>query len=171
MGTSASAAKRIPVVEREVHRFLQRLLDSPSDQFVNNLRNAVNAGTLRFAYGYKVHDLDDPLVHLTELVNEQFARASIPGAFLVDILPFLRHVPEWFPGAGWKRLGREWGANARALVNTPFELVRGRMAAGDSVTSFTDENITEGMTEQEEDLVKWAANSIVIGGTDTVLLC
>ncbi len=36
-------------------------------------------------------------------------------------------------------------------------------AVGVSVPSFTDENITEGMTEQEEDLVKWAANAITIG--------
>lgn len=48
----------------------------------------MNATTLGFAYGYKVRDMDDPLVHLTELVNEQFARASIPGAFVVDTLPF-----------------------------------------------------------------------------------
>ena len=109
-------------------------------------RSAVNATTLHFAYGYKVHDMDDPLVRLTELVNEQFARASIPGAFLVDIWPFctsqtlalaerlfnlsfwslVRHVPDWIPGAGWKRLGREWGANGQNLVNTPFELVRDR---------------------------------------------
>jgi len=42
MGTPASAAKRIPVAEREVHRFLQRLLDAP-DQFVKNLRRYVCA--------------------------------------------------------------------------------------------------------------------------------
>ena len=41
MGTPASAAKRIPAIEREVHRFLQRLLDAPSDQFVKNLRRYV----------------------------------------------------------------------------------------------------------------------------------
>lgn len=94
----------------------------------------------------------------------------------------MRYVPDWFPGTGWKQLGREWGANGRALVNMPFELVRGRrvrnryprltaflcehrliQAAGVSVSSFTDDIITEGMTEQEQDLVKWAANSIVIG--------
>lgn len=170
MGTPVSATKCIPVIEREVHRFLQRLLDAPPDHLANNLRIAVNAATLGLAYGYKVHDMDDPLVHLTETVGEQFARASIPGAFVVDTLPFLRHVPDWFPGTGWKKLGREWGANGRALVNTPFELVRGRRAVGGSVhSSFTDDIITEGMTEQEEDLVKWAANSIIMGGTDTTI--
>lgn len=94
----------------------------------------------------------------------------------------MRHLPDWFPGTGWKQLGREWGANGRALVNTPFEFVRARrvrspypgprclfvrtcliQAAGVSAPSFTDEHITEGMTEKEEDLVKWAANAIVIG--------
>lgn len=94
----------------------------------------------------------------------------------------MRHVPDWFPGTTWKQLGREWGENGRALVNTPFELVQGRrvrgrypglhcpfvrirliQAVGVSVPSFTDENITEGMTEQEEDLVKWAANAIIMG--------
>jgi hypothetical protein len=52
------------------------------------LRSAVNATTLDYAYGYKVHDMDDPLIHLTELVNEQFARASVPGAFVVETFPF-----------------------------------------------------------------------------------
>jgi hypothetical protein len=27
------------------------------------------------------------------------AELLIPGAFLVDIIPILKHVPEWFPGA------------------------------------------------------------------------
>ena len=112
MGTPASAAKLIPVIERDVHCFLQRMLDAPPDQFVKNLRryvcagldplshltllshSAVNATTLDYAYGYKVHDIDDPLVHLTELVNEQFARASVPGAFVVETLPFCTfHTP------------------------------------------------------------------------------
>ncbi|KAF8259466.1 cytochrome P450 [Lactarius quietus] len=170
MGTPVSVAKVIPLIEREVHHFLQRMLDAPPDQFLKFFEGiAVNATTLDYAYGYKVQGVDDPLVQLTELADEEFARASIPGAFVVDTLPLLRHVPEWFPGTGWKQLGRKWGENRRAYVDTPFELVRARRAAGVSVLSFTDENIAEGMTEQQEDLVKWAANSIVIGGTDTTI--
>ncbi|KAI9448530.1 cytochrome P450 [Lactarius indigo] len=169
MGTPASVTKLIPVIEREVHRFLQRLLDAPPDEFAKNLRSAVNAATLDFTYGYKVHGLDDPLIKLTELASKQFARASMLGSFVVDILPFLRHVPDWFPGTGWKQLGREWGENVRALVDIPFELVRDRRAAGVSVPSFTDQNFTEGMTEHQEDLVKWAANAITMGGTDTTV--
>jgi hypothetical protein len=46
MGTPASAAKLIPVFEREVHRFLQRMLDVPPDQFVKNIRRFVCAFTI-----------------------------------------------------------------------------------------------------------------------------
>ncbi|KAH9049222.1 cytochrome P450 [Lactarius deliciosus] len=172
MGTPASVAKLVPVIEREVHRFLRRLLDAPPDQFAKNLRRHVCAftpSTFDFTYGYKVAGLDDPLIDLTELASKQFARASMLGSFFVDILPFLRHVPDWFPGTGWKQVGREWGANVRALVDIPFEFVRGRRAAGVSAPSFTDENFAEGMTERQEDLVKWAGNAITMGGTDTTV--
>lgn len=151
-----------------------------------------------------MHDMDDPLVHQTKLVNEVFAHASIPGAFVVipcwyvclkprrrlkDYLIRLlfspvQRVPGWFPRTlKTAQLGREWGTNGRALAETAFELVHVRarrvrspypglrclfvrtcliQAADVSILSFTDENITEGITEQEEDLVKWAANSKVI---------
>ncbi|KAI0299744.1 cytochrome P450 [Multifurca ochricompacta] len=161
MGTRTSVLKHYPVLERETHRFLQRLLESP-DQLMKNLQIAANATILDVAYGYKVRDLDDPIVHITELANDQFARASIPGAFLADVLPFLRYVPDWFPGTGWKQLGREWGVNVRKMVETPFEFAKRRRAAGVIVPSFTDDHITERTTKQEEDLIKWAASSITM---------
>jgi hypothetical protein len=49
---------------------------------------------------------------------------------------------------------------SRAVLALCANLIQ---AAGVSAPSFTDENMTEGMTEQEEDQVKWAANSLVIG--------
>ena len=32
-------------------------------------------------------------------VLSQSAELAIPGAFLVDVIPILKYVPEWFPGA------------------------------------------------------------------------
>lgn len=36
------------------------------------------------------------------------ATGAIPGKFLVDVLPWLKYVPEWVPGASFQRLAREW---------------------------------------------------------------
>ncbi|KAI0260509.1 cytochrome P450 [Gloeopeniophorella convolvens] len=168
MGTRTSAMQHYPIIEKETLRFLQRLLDSPG-QLMENLRKTVVATIVDVAYGYKVHEFDDPLVHVAQLTNAQFARAATPGAFMVDLVPFLRCVPDWFPGTGWKKLGREWGSNVRVMVDTPFEHVKRRRAAGISALSFMDHNTKDGMSTQEEDLVKWAAASIYMGGTDTTI--
>lgn len=34
-------------------------------------------------------------------------RRATPGRFLVETFPFLRYVPEWFPGAGFQRIFAE----------------------------------------------------------------
>ena len=35
-------------------------------------------------------------------------KAALPGNYLVDFLPWMMYVPEWFPGATWKREGYAW---------------------------------------------------------------
>ncbi|KAH9027249.1 hypothetical protein EDB85DRAFT_1893055 [Lactarius pseudohatsudake] len=128
MGTPASITKLIPVIEREVHRFLQRLLDAPPDQFTKNLRSStVNATTLGFAYGYKVRDMDDPLVRLTESASA----------------------------------GNSWDSCRHTIR------ARSGLKGDRCLSTFVDG--PEGMTGREEDLVKWAASGIVMGGTDTII--
>jgi hypothetical protein len=41
-------------------------------------------------------------------------------------------------------------------------------AKGEEVPSFTSKMLREGLNEYEEDVVKWGANSLYGGGTDTV---
>jgi hypothetical protein len=50
---------------------------------------------------------NDPLTLLAE-ETRGFRQAIQPGRFLVDVFPWLRFVPEWFPGTGWKKTAREW---------------------------------------------------------------
>lgn len=53
--------------------------------------------------------------------------AAVPGAFLVDVIPLLKYVPKWFPGAGWKRKAEEWNALRTIFLQKPFEEVKARM--------------------------------------------
>lgn len=43
---------------------------------------------LKIAYGYNVTSDDDPLVNIAEEAMQGFAKASEPGAFVVDRFPF-----------------------------------------------------------------------------------
>lgn len=82
------------------------------------------------AYGYEVQEGRDPYVDLVEVAVDQFSASTRPGAFLVDIFPFLRYVPSWVPGANFKRTAVSWGKTLNDMVDVPFELVKRRMASG-----------------------------------------
>ena len=46
-----------------------------------------------------VRPYNDPYIKIAEEAIMAIAELLIPGAFLVDIIPILKYVPEWFPGA------------------------------------------------------------------------
>lgn len=81
---------------------------------------------LRLAYGYEVSEdqSEDPLVRIAEEAMQGFARASEPGAFLVDIFPILKYLPEWAPGAGFKAVARSMRADLERLYDVPFGFVQ-----------------------------------------------
>ena len=50
-------------------------------------------------YSINTRPYNDPYVKVAEEAMEATAELLIAGAFLVDIIPILKYVPEWFPGA------------------------------------------------------------------------
>jgi len=61
------------------------------------------------------------LTLLAEEAQHKFDQATQPGRFLVDVFPWLRFVPEWFPGAGWKKTAREWRRLSDQMFNAGYE--------------------------------------------------
>jgi hypothetical protein len=47
--------------------------------------------------------------------------ALIPGTFLVDVIPALKYVPDWLPGASFKRMAKKWRRLAIAMRDIPYE--------------------------------------------------
>lgn len=79
------------------------------------------------AYGITVKDSDDPYISRAEEALEGLAAAGIPGSFLVDMFPLLKHVPAWFPGAGFKRKAAHWRKLNHKVSELPFEYVEEQM--------------------------------------------
>ena len=50
-------------------------------------------------YSINIHPCNDPYIKIANEALEAAAELLIPGAFLVDIIPILKYVPAWFPGA------------------------------------------------------------------------
>jgi hypothetical protein len=64
---------------------------------------------------------------LAEAAVDPAMKALIPGTFLVDIFPFLKYVPSWIPGAGFKRDALKWRELLISLQDTPFADLKRRM--------------------------------------------
>ena len=64
---------------------------------------------------------NDPLTSLAEAAMERFSQAIQPGRFLAETFPWLRFVPEWIPGTGWKKVAREWRQLGDRMYNSGYE--------------------------------------------------
>ncbi|KIM67833.1 hypothetical protein SCLCIDRAFT_1189995 [Scleroderma citrinum Foug A] len=169
IGSRAAMAIYNAIEEEETHKFLQRVLAKPGDLH-DHVRTNAGAIILRISHGYHIQEERDPFVDLADTAVDQFSRSTAPGAFMVDIIPALRYVPEWFPGAGFKRMAREWNATLQDMVDQPYKFVKDQMAAGIAPKSFTS-NLLQGRTLSEEDEhnIKWSAASLYSGGADTTV--
>ena len=76
---------------------------------------------LRIAYGIEVIDEEDRFVAAAEAGSVTFSKAFVPGAFLVETFPILKYLPDWFPGAGFKRRAAVWKRIAHNMRDAPFE--------------------------------------------------
>ncbi|KAG2080200.1 cytochrome P450 [Suillus discolor] len=166
IGSRAAVGIYSQIEEVETRRFLQRVLTKPG-QLQAHVRHTAGAIILRISYGYEVTKNDDPFVDLADRGLDLFSRSTAPGAFVADFMPFLVKAPEWFPGAGFKRLVPEWRETVEKMVFTPYNFVKDQMAAGIALESFTS-NLLENRTLSVED-VKWSAASLYGGGADTTV--
>ncbi|KDQ57072.1 hypothetical protein JAAARDRAFT_35668 [Jaapia argillacea MUCL 33604] len=169
IGTKAIMSQFIPIEEQATHRFLKRVLKSPKD-IAKHIRWMAGCIILEIAYGYKVLEQDDPIIDLVDKATEQFSLATSPGAYLVDVIPALQYVPDWFPGTGWKKVAAEYKATLTDMGNVPLDFTKAEMAAGTAAPSFTS-NLLEGkeLSDTEKDTIKWAAASLYSGGADTTV--
>ena len=87
---------------------------------------------MRVTYGYDVPEAasKDAFISYANEAMEGFSQASEPGAFLVDTLPWLKYVPDWFPGAQFKRLAKEMSAARERLYQFPYFHVKNEMVCG-----------------------------------------
>ena len=79
---------------------------------------------MSIAYGLEVQQENDPYLEKSEAAVSALAAAGVPGAFLVDFFPLLRHVPAWFPGASFQRKARKWRELVRDTLEAPYAAVK-----------------------------------------------
>ncbi|THU95702.1 cytochrome P450 [Dendrothele bispora CBS 962.96] len=159
-----NAEKFWHVEERERRKFLLHLFEEP-ENLTELIRRLEGSIILNITHGYPVQKNNDPLVVLAETCMDNFSTSTTLGAFLVDLIPPMRFIPEWFPGGGFKKIARQYKSNLRAAVEGPWNFVKSELAAGKARPSFTSQMLS--IASEDEELIKTAAFSLYVGGSDT----
>ncbi|KAJ7167251.1 cytochrome P450 [Mycena crocata] len=121
---------------------LQRLLESPT-KFERHLRHMAGMVILSTAYGIDVRPENDPHIDVSEAALHAMACAGNPGSFLVDSFPLLRKLPDYFPGAGFKRKAHEWSKAVTTMPIVPYNFVKESLAAGTAKSSIASRVLEE----------------------------
>ena len=83
-------------------------------------------------YSINIHPHNDPYIKIAEEAVAATAELLIPGAFLVDVIPILKYVPEWFPGAKFQSKAAIMREHAARIRNTTFTATEGLMVCDSS---------------------------------------
>jgi hypothetical protein len=75
---------------------------------------------LSMTYGIPVRETNDPFVNLAEAGMESASTAASTGLFLVDVIPILKYVPEFVPGAGFQKQARIWRKIQEEFRERPY---------------------------------------------------
>ncbi|KAJ7627084.1 cytochrome P450 [Roridomyces roridus] len=162
-GIDANACISLQSKQLAATRSLLRALLRTPERFRDHIRHAVGSTFTSVAYGIDVLPENDPYIGLGEELMASGNVALIPGRFLVDFLPVLKYIPDWMPGAGFKRFAKEGRKTMEAALNIPFEEVERQLRA--DIESTNQENV-EKEVYFDRQIIKETAAVMYVGGLE-----
>ncbi|KAF8651376.1 hypothetical protein AX16_004823 [Volvariella volvacea WC 439] len=168
----AAVSQFHPHVLKATHTMLRNLLTSPQN-FMHHVRHLAGETILSITYGIEVLPTDDPFLDNGEKAVHSFSIAAVPGRFLVDAFPVLKYVPEWMPGAEFKRLAREWRQLALNMLELPWIQVKKNLSEGKVIRSLALNGLQQidesGDVAAQERIVKESTGTMYFAATDTTV--
>ncbi|KAJ7911356.1 cytochrome P450 [Mycena leptocephala] len=170
IGTRGHMVKFYPVEDYQANMLLKRVLENPN-KFDEATRKTAGAMVLHLTYGYKINEQgNDPLVDLADKALAEFSEITRPGAFLVDVMPILKYIPTWFPGAGFKKLAKMYTKSCDDLAEVPLAYVKEQMADGQQTESYASNLLLDKEVSADRLYeIKWSAASFYGAGADTTV--
>lgn len=89
---------------------------------------------MSISYGIPIRPAGDPWVRMVEEAFTIGAALIQPGQYLVDILPIMRYIPSWVPGAKFQREAKEWRATIKSSMIKPFDAATQAMVRRDFIS-------------------------------------
>ncbi|KAI0278784.1 cytochrome P450 [Russula aff. rugulosa BPL654] len=149
------------VMQEKTRELLVQLRANPED-FYNHVKLFQGRLIMSLTFGYDLKDGDNFVEASNQLasITRQLA-VPVRGA-LVNLLPFLRHIPSWVPYFSYKPLVQRGRKMSERMKNGPIEFVKNALHNGTAVRSLASEHLQEledlvGSPRQEQEEIVVAA--------------
>lgn len=130
---------------------------------------------MSLTYGYNLKGNDDRMIAAPVQSTEMLSQLILPGAVLVNHLPFLQRIPSWVPWFNYESLARKGRELSSRMANEPFNFVKNAMRDGTAVQSLASEHLQEienmasPERQRQEAIVKKTLASMYMAGSDTTV--
>ena len=91
-----------------------------SHYLIWDLHSLIASSILRVTYGIDIDKESTPYLTIATEAMATFAATFVPGKYFVEVLPILRYIPWWVPGAQFKKDGKAWKPRVQRLTDTPW---------------------------------------------------
>ncbi|THH16796.1 hypothetical protein EW146_g3913 [Bondarzewia mesenterica] len=163
---SAGAVKKYHIVQEDLAALLNKDFLEKPDEFFAHVRLTAGRIIMSITYGLPVSTADDKYITRAEETMDVIGKATVPGAFLCDMLPFLKVLPSWIP---FQREAAKGKAMIENMVSTPYQHVKAEMAKGTATPSLTQDLLNMDIEDMQnfEHRVKWTAGAMYGAGGET----
>ncbi|KAJ8093033.1 hypothetical protein AAF712_002388 [Marasmius tenuissimus] len=156
----------------KVGEFVTNLRKDP-EQFMGHIRTLSAAVIMGSLYGHDVSSMSDPFVSLAENAAATLAHAQSPVATLVNLFPFLRHLPLSLPVFAFQRLANQSHKFLDEMLNVPYSFVKENMksetAKPSILAKFLEKHAGNAEDPEQEHVFKCVSASAYIAGSDTTV--
>ncbi|KAK1219826.1 hypothetical protein PQX77_017400 [Marasmius sp. AFHP31] len=161
-------------IQRTATVDFMKKLESTPDDFFQHVRHQSGWIILKSVYGYTLQTRDDPYLQLVQKSFEGLLPAGIHGSFWVDYFPVLKYLPDWLPGASFKRKAKIWRQYISDMKEKPWDWVKQATDYGTTEHSFSTRSadrlsVTLGEGSVMEDVIKHCAAVAYLAGSDTTV--
>ncbi|KAE8421204.1 cytochrome P450 [Aspergillus pseudocaelatus] len=178
IGTKGLSATFQPIQDQESLQFILQTFNNPDNMMVY-LKTLAAAIVLKITYGYAIErDAVDPLAELIEHTMDNLSQAFVPLAWVVDSVPAIEYLPDWFPGTSYRKTAREWKAVNEAAAELPYSFVKRQLARKAHRPSYVSNLLEqymakngneESLSPADEEAIKWSAVSLYAAGSDSTV--
>ncbi|KAG8981357.1 hypothetical protein FRB93_008723 [Tulasnella sp. JGI-2019a] len=155
----------VPIQERFVHQLAKHLLDDPED-FLGHFDRCIGNMIQAITYG---EDDDVDFVALGR-INAMHIKRIVRG-YIVEFLPWLKYIPQWFPGAQFHRDARASKEDLERTKWLPYNTVKAKAGNGTASPSYVLTALNAMKTAKAGDiddhLISMTASALYSSGADS----